>query len=74
MKSVSGVLMSLMLNCPLLYQGFVMPEQNQKFETPKIGVSAGWILLFICIPVLVLVYILLWKDGRFHKSKRMDHK
>ncbi len=70
MKSVLGELVSLMLNYPLLYQGYVMPEQNQKFETSKIGVSASWILLSICIFVLVLVYILFRTDAWSHKRKR----
>ena len=72
MKNVFGVLMRLMLNYPLLYQGYFPPEQNQKFETPKIGVSAGWILLFICILVLVLVYILLRTSARCRENKRED--
>ncbi len=73
MKSVLGVLTSLMLNCPLLYQGYVMPEHNQKFETPKISVNTGWILLSICIFVLVLVYVLFRTDAWSHKRKSEDH-
>lgn len=50
-----------------------MPEQNQKIETSKIGVSAAWILLFICILVLVLVYILFRTDTLSHKRRSEDH-
>lgn len=73
MKSVSRILTSLMLGCLLLYQGYVMPEHNQKFEPPEIGVNAGWILLIISIFVLGLVYILFRTDAWFHKRKSEDH-
>lgn len=73
MKNQFGVLMRMILIYPLLYVGYLMPEENQKFETPKIGVSAGWILLFICILVLAFVYILLRTDARFRKTKRENH-
>ena len=58
---------------PQLYPGYLMPEEKQNLETLKIGVSTGWILLFICISILVLVYVLFWRDSRFHKGKRMNH-
>jgi hypothetical protein len=73
MKSVFGTLMSLALGRPLLYQGYVMPEYNEKFEPLQISVSAGWILLFVSIFVLALVYVLLRTDARFRKSKRENH-
>ena len=67
-----GILMSAMLFYPQLYPGYLMQEEKQIPETLKIGVSAGWILLFICIPILVLVYILFWKGAWF--DKRTDHQ
>lgn len=64
MKNWFGVLMSVMLIYPQLYPGYLMPEEN--LGTLKIGVSTGWILLFICIPILVLVYILFWMGAWPH--------
>jgi hypothetical protein len=74
MQNWLGVLISVMPVCPQLYPGYLMPEENGNLGTLRIGVSAGWILLIICIPVLVLVYILFWKGAWFHKRKRVDHK
>jgi len=73
MKNWFGVLMSAMLIYPQLYPGYLMPEEKQNLGTLKISVSTGWILLFICIPVLMLVYILLWRGAWLHKRKRLDH-
>ncbi len=73
MKNWFGVLMSGMLIYPQLYPGYVMPEEKPDLETLRIGVSAGWILLFICIPILVLVCILLWRGARSQKRQVMDH-
>jgi hypothetical protein len=64
----------VMLIYPQLYPGYSMPEEEQNLGTFKIGVSAGWILLFICIPILMLLYILLWRGVRFHNGKRIDHQ
>lgn len=61
--------MKMIAEGPLLYPAFVLPDQNQKVETFKIGLSAGWILLSICILVLLLVYILLSKSARSYKKK-----
>jgi hypothetical protein len=71
MNNWFGVLMSVMLLHPRLYPGYLMLEDTRNLGTLKIGASAGWILLFITIPVLVLVYILLWRSARSHK--RTDH-
>lgn len=71
MKNWLGVLRSV-LTYPQLYPGYLVPEEKQNLGTFKNGVSAGWILLFICILVLVLVYILFWRAARFHKGKRAD--
>lgn len=73
MKEWFGALTGVILIYPVLFQGYVMPEQHQKFETPKIGISAGWLLLFICILVLAFVYVLLRTDARFRKGKRENH-
>ena len=72
MKNWFGVLMSAMLIYPQLYPGYLMQEDKQILGALKIGVSAGWILLFICIPILVLVYILFWKGA--WSPKRTDHE
>jgi protein-S-isoprenylcysteine O-methyltransferase Ste14 len=69
MKSVYGVLMRLLVVCPLSFQGYVMPEHVEKFEPPNIGVNAGWILLLICIIILLVVYILFRTQSRSHKSR-----
>jgi len=75
MKTWFGVLMSAMLNYPLLYPGYLVPEEKQKLEITKVGLSVSWILLFICICVLVLVFILFWKDARSHnKRKEIAHQ
>jgi hypothetical protein len=67
MKTWLGVLMSAMPTYPSLYPGYVLQEQKQKVETLKIDLNTGWILLSICIPVLVLVFLLFWTRGRSHK-------
>ena len=73
MKNWFGILSSVLLIYPQLYPGYLMPEEKQNLGTLKIGISAGWILLFICIPVLVLVYIIFWRGAWPHKRKMMDH-
>ncbi len=70
MKGWLGVLR----NVPQLYPGYVMQEEKQSLETLKIGVGTGWILLFICISILVLVYILFWRDSWFHKRESQEIK
>jgi hypothetical protein len=72
MENWLGVLRSV-LTYPQLYPGYLMPEEKQNLGTLKIGVSAGWILLFICIALLVLVCILLWRAAWFHKGKRTNY-
>jgi heme/copper-type cytochrome/quinol oxidase subunit 2 len=71
MKTWFGVLMSAMLNYPLTYPGYLMPEAKQNLGTLKFGVNVSWVLLFICIPVLVLVFILFWRGAWPYKKKRM---
>ena len=73
MKNWLGVLMGVMFTYPVLYPGYLIPEQKQKLETVNIAVSFSWILLFISICVLVLVFILFWTDARSHKRKGIDH-
>lgn len=72
MKNWFGVLISVMLFHPRLYPGYLMLEDTRNLVPLKIGASAGWILLFISIPVLMLVFILLWRSARPHKG--MDHR
>ncbi len=55
MENCFGALKSVLLIYPQLYPGYLMPEEKQGMETLGIGVSAGWILLFICISIFVLV-------------------
>jgi len=68
MENWLGVLKSV----PQLFPGYLMPEEKQNLETFKIGVSGGWILFFICVLVLVLIYIVFWRGGWFHEGKRVD--
>jgi hypothetical protein len=68
MKNWFGVLTSVLLIYPQLYPGYLMPEGKQNLGTLKIGVSAGWILLFICILVLMFVFILFWRSAGYHKT------
>jgi hypothetical protein len=68
-----GVLINVMLKYPLLYPGYLIPEEKQTLVTPQFGVSISWILLFMCILVLILVLVLFWTDARFHKGDRIDH-
>jgi len=73
MKNWFGTLMSGMSFYPQLYPGYLMSEGKQDLGTLKIGVSTGWVLLFMCILALVLIYILFWRELRPHKRKRVDH-
>ena len=70
MKNRFGILSSVLLIYPQLYPGYLMPEEKQNLGPLKIGVSFGWILLFICISILVLVYILFWRGAWSHKINR----
>jgi hypothetical protein len=73
MKNWFGILSSLLLTYPQLYPGYVLPEEKLNWGPVKLGLGVGWILLFICISILVLVYFLLWKGARFHEGKGVDH-
>lgn len=73
MQNWFGILMSIMLIYPQVYPGYLMPEEKHNLESLKIAVSTSWILLFICIPILLLLYILFWTAARSHKKKKMDH-
>jgi uncharacterized membrane protein YedE/YeeE len=74
MKTWFWVFVGVILEYPLLYQGYVAPEEKQMWASAKFGVSIGWILLFICICVLVLVLILFWRGERSHnESKNITH-
>ena len=73
MKTCFGVFINVLLNYPQLYPGYLIPEEKQSLETLKIGLSISWILLFICIFVLVLGYILFRIDAWSDKRKSEDH-
>jgi len=68
MKTWLGVFMEFMLKYPRLYQGYVAPEEKQRWANAEFDVSIGWILFFICICVLVFVFILFWRGKRSYNS------
>ena len=68
-----GLFINVMLTNPLLYPGYLMPEEKQTLATPTIGMSISWIVLFVCVFVLILVFALFLADARFHRSQKIDN-
>ena len=73
MKNWFGVFINVTSAHPLLYPGYLMPEEKQTLTTPQFAMNISWILLFICISVLILVLVLFWADARSNSSKKIDH-
>ena len=69
-----GALMRVILFYPQLYPGYVPLGGTQGSNTPKIAVGFIWIFVVVCVSILVVVFILLWRDTESKRRAEIDNQ